>query len=165
MAVTKAVAAGSQAVVCASTGNTSASAAAYSARAQIKCLVLIPQGAVALGKLAQAVAYGAEVVAVEGNFDQALTLVQQLAETEPITIVNSINPDRIEGQKTAAFEICDQLKGAPDYVCIPVGNAGNISAYWKGFQAYQAAGRIEKLPIMCGFQAAGAAPLCSVISA
>ncbi len=159
MAVTKAVAAGSQAVVCASTGNTSASAAAYSARAQIKCLVLIPQGAVALGKLAQAVAYGAEVVAVEGNFDQALTLVQQLAETEPITIVNSINPDRIEGQKTAAFEICDQLKGAPDYVCIPVGNAGNISAYWKGFQAYQAAGRIEKLPIMCGFQAAGAAPL------
>lgn len=159
MAVTQAVARGARAIVCASTGNTSASAAAYAARAQIKCLVLIPQGAIALGKLAQAVAYGAEVIAVEGNFDQALELVRQLAETQPITIVNSINPDRIEGQKTAAFEICDQLGEAPDYLVIPVGNAGNITAYWKGFREYHQAGMIDKLPRMCGFQAAGAAPI------
>lgn len=159
MAVTQAVARGARAIVCASTGNTSASAAAYAARAQIKCLVLIPQGAIALGKLAQAVAYGAEVIAVEGNFDQALELVRQLAETQPITIVNSINPDRIEGQKTAAFGICDQLGEAPDYLVIPVGNAGNITAYWKGFREYHQAGMIDKLPRMCGFQAAGAAPI------
>lgn len=159
MAVTKAVAAGSRAIICASTGNTSASAAAYAARAQIDCLVLIPQNAVALGKLAQAITYGARVIAVEGNFDDALELVRQLAEVEPVTIVNSINPDRIEGQKTAAFEICDQLDRAPDYISIPVGNAGNISAYWQGFKAYHQAGKIDKLPVMCGFQAAGAAPI------
>jgi len=159
MAVTQAVARGARAIVCASTGNTSASAAAYAARARIKCLVLIPHGAIALGKLAQAVAYGAEVIAVEGNFDQALQLVRQLAETHPITIVNSINPDRIEGQKTAAFEICDQLGDAPDYLVIPVGNAGNITAYWKGFNEYYQAGIAGKLPRMCGFQAAGAAPI------
>ena len=159
MAVTQAVARGAKAIVCASTGNTSASAAAYAARAQIKCLVLIPKDAVALGKLAQAVAYGAEVIALEGNFDRALQLVRQLAASHPITIVNSINPDRIEGQKTAAFEICDQLGEAPDYLVIPVGNAGNITAYWKGFREYYAAGLSNKLPKLCGFQAAGAAPL------
>ncbi|HKM16597.1 MAG: threonine synthase [Firmicutes bacterium] len=159
VAVTKAAARGAKAVVCASTGNTSASAAAYAARAQIKCLVLIPKDAIALGKLAQAVVYGAEVVAVEGNFDQALKLVRELAEHYPITIVNSINPDRIEGQKTAAFEICDQLGDAPDYLVIPVGNAGNITAYWKGFREYYEAGLSKKLPKMCGFQAAGAAPI------
>ncbi|MDI9412028.1 MAG: threonine synthase [Bacillota bacterium] len=159
MAVTKAVELGSKAVVCASTGNTSASAAAYAAKAQIKCLVLIPENAIALGKLAQAMAYGAEILAVQGNFDHALELVKEIAEKYPITLVNSINPYRIEGQKTAAFEVCEQLGTAPDYLAIPVGNAGNITAYWKGFNEYLKAGKINKLPIMCGFQAAGSAPI------
>lgn len=159
MAVTKAVEAGSQAIVCASTGNTSAAAAAYAAKAKIKCLVLIPQNAIALGKLAQAITYGAQVLAVEGNFDDALNLVREIAKTKPITLVNSINPYRIQGQKTAAFELCEQLGEAPDYLAIPVGNAGNITAYWMGFQEYQAAGLSNKLPIMCGFQAAGSAPI------
>jgi len=159
MAVTKAVESGSKAVVCASTGNTSASAAAYAAKAQIKCLVLIPENAIALGKLAQAMAYGAEILAVQGNFDHALELVKEIAEKYPITLVNSINPYRIEGQKTAAFEVCEQLGTAPDYLAIPVGNAGNITAYWKGFNEYLKAGKIDKLPIMCGFQAAGSAPI------
>jgi len=159
MAVSKAVEQGSQAVVCASTGNTSASAAAYAAKAKIKCLVLIPENAIALGKLAQAITYGAEVLAVKGNFDHALELVKEIAESCPITLVNSINPYRIEGQKTAAFEICEQLGSPPDYLCIPVGNAGNITAYWKGFNEYFRKKLIDKLPIMCGFQAAGAAPI------
>jgi len=159
MAVTKAVESGSKAVVCASTGNTSASAAAYAAKAQIKCLVLIPENAIALGKLAQAMAYGAEILAVQGNFDHALELVKEIAEKYPITLVNSINPYRIEGQKTAAFEVCEQLGTAPDYLAIPVGNAGNITAYWKGFNEYLKAGKIDKLPIICGFQAAGSAPI------
>jgi len=159
MAVSKAVEQGSQAVVCASTGNTSASAAAYAAKAKIKCLVLIPENAIALGKLAQAITYGAEVLAVKGNFDHALELVKEIAESCPITLVNSINPYRIEGQKTAAFEICEQLGSPPDYLCIPVGNAGNITAYWKGFNEYFQKKLIDKLPIMCGFQAAGAAPI------
>lgn len=159
MAVSKAVEDGAQAIICASTGNTSASAAAYAARAKIKCLVLIPQNAIALGKLAQAITYGAHVIAVEGNFDDALNLVRKLSETHPITLVNSINPYRIEGQKTAAFEVCEQLGQAPDYLAIPVGNAGNITAYWKGFQEYHAKGLSDRLPVMCGFQAAGAAPI------
>ena len=159
MAVSKAIEQGSQAVVCASTGNTSASAAAYAAKAKIKCLVLIPENAIALGKLAQAITYGAEVLAVKGNFDHALELVKEIAESCPITLVNSINPYRIEGQKTAAFEICEQLGSPPDYLCIPVGNAGNITAYWKGFNEYFQKKLIDKLPIMCGFQAAGAAPI------
>ncbi len=159
MAVTQAVADGSEAIICASTGNTSAAAAAYAARAKLKCIVLIPKDAIAIGKLAQAITYGAEVIAIEGNFDQALTLVRQLAETKPVTIVNSINPARIEGQKTAAFEICDQLGSAPDYLAIPVGNGGNITAYWRGFQGYYQQGLSDKLPIICGFQAAGAAPV------
>lgn len=159
MAVTKAVEAGSQAIVCASTGNTSAAAAAYAARAKIKCLVLIPENAIALGKLAQAITYGAQVLAIQGNFDDALELVRKIAETEPITLVNSVNPFRIEGQKTAAFEICEQLGTAPDYLAIPVGNAGNITAYWKGFKEYYERDLSDKLPVMCGFQAAGAAPI------
>ncbi len=159
MAVTKAVEAGSEAIVCASTGNTSASAAAYAARARIKCLVLIPQNAIALGKLAQAIAYGAQILAVEGNFDDALTLVRAISEKHRITLVNSINPYRIEGQKTAAFEICEQLGANPDYLAIPVGNAGNITAYWKGFNEYKEKGITNALPTMLGFQAAGAAPI------
>lgn len=159
LAVSKAVEQGSKAVVCASTGNTSASAAAYAAKAKIKCLVLIPENAIALGKLAQAIAYGAEVLAIKGNFDDALELVKQIAKSCPITLVNSINPYRIEGQKTAAFEICEQLGSPPDYLSIPVGNAGNITAYWKGFNEYFQKRLIDKLPIMCGFQAAGAAPI------
>jgi threonine synthase len=159
MAVTKAVEAGSKCVVCASTGNTSASAAAYAARAGIGCIVLIPAGKIALGKLAQASAYGARVIALDGNFDQALDMVKRLSEEYPVTLVNSINPDRIEGQKTAAFELCDQLDGPPDYLAIPVGNAGNITAYWKGFKEYMQSGVINNLPTMLGFQAAGAAPI------
>ncbi len=159
MAVTKAVEEGSQAVVCASTGNTSASAAAYAAKARIKCLVLIPENAIALGKLAQAITYGAQVLAIQGNFDDALNLVRQIAEELPITLVNSINPFRIEGQKTGAFEICEQLGESPDYLFIPVGNAGNITAYWKGFNEYYERNLISKLPRMCGFQAAGSAPI------
>jgi threonine synthase len=159
VAVSKAVESGSQAVMCASTGNTSASAAAYAARAGIKCVVLVPAGYVALGKLAQALIYGAEVIAIDGNFDAALKLVRQITESYPLTLVNSLNPYRIEGQKTAAFEVCDQLGSAPDYLALPVGNAGNITAYWKGFQEYREAGRIDSLPHMLGFQAAGAAPI------
>ncbi|OJF16463.1 MAG: threonine synthase, partial [Bacillaceae bacterium G1] len=160
MAVSKAAEEGSKAVMCASTGNTSASAAAYAARAGIKAIVLIPEGAIALGKLSQALMHGAEVIAVRGNFDDALRLVRELTSRHPITLVNSLNPYRIEGQKTAAFEICDQLGGeAPDFLAIPVGNAGNITAYWKGFKEYEQAKRAKGRPRMLGFQAAGAAPI------
>lgn len=160
VAVSKAKEEGCQAVMCASTGNTSASAAAYAARAKIRCIVLIPRGAIAMGKLAQALVHGAEVIAIEGNFDDALSLVREITERFPIRLVNSINPHRIEGQKTAAFEICDQLDGAsPDYQIIPVGNAGNITAYWKGYKEYKEKGQIETLPKMLGFQAEGAAPI------
>ena len=159
MAISKAVEDGAKAVVCASTGNTSASAAAYAARAGLTCAVLIPEGYIALGKLAQALIHGARVLQVRGNFDQALDIVRELGETAPVTVVNSINPYRIEGQKTAAFEIVDVLGDAPDVHCIPVGNAGNITAYWKGYREYQDAGRSTQLPAMLGFQAAGAAPI------
>jgi len=159
VAVSKAVEDGSRAVICASTGNTSASAAAYAARASIACAVLIPEGAIAMGKLAQAIAYGAKVIAVKGNFDIALNMVRELSAHNPITLVNSINLYRIEGQKTASFEICDELEEAPDYIAIPVGNAGNITAYWKGFKEYYNMNKAKKLPRMMGFQAAGAAPI------
>jgi threonine synthase len=159
MAVSKAVEAGSQAVMCASTGNTSASAAAYAARAGLRCIVLLPEGAIALGKLAQAVMQGAEVIAIRGNFDDALRFVRILTDEHPITLVNSLNPYRLEGQKTAAFEIIDFLGDAPDYLAIPVGNAGNITAYWQGFREYKARNRSSKLPRLVGFQAAGAAPI------
>jgi len=159
VAVSKAVEEKRRAVICASTGNTSASAAAYAARAGLDCVVLIPQNAIALGKLAQALIHGARVVAVRGNFDQALTLVREVSEKYPLVLVNSINPYRIEGQKTGAFEICDVLGRAPDLHFIPVGNAGNITAYWKGYLEYHAAGRIESLPRMMGWQAEGAAPI------
>jgi threonine synthase len=145
--------------MCASTGNTSASAAAYSARAKLKCIVLIPKGAIALGKLAQALIHGAQVLAVEGNFDDALELVREITSNYPVTLVNSLNPYRIEGQKTAAFEVCDQLQEAPDFLAIPVGNAGNITAYWKGFKEYNKKNKIKSLPKMLGFQAEGAAPI------
>ena len=161
MAISKAKEAGAKAVICASTGNTSAAAAAYAARAQMRALVIIPDGYVALGKLAQALVYGAEVLAIEGNFDDALTIVRDLADNYPVTLVNSINPYRLEGQKTAAFEIVDVLGNAPEWLCIPVGNAGNISAYWMGFCQYHSCGKCERLPRMMGFQAAGAAPLIS----
>jgi len=159
MAITKAVEEGSRAVMCASTGNTSAAAAAYSARAGLQCVVLLPSGEVALGKLSQALIHGAKVVAIDGNFDDALRLVREICEKYPITLVNSVNPYRIEGQKTGAFEIVDDLGRAPDIHAIPVGNAGNITAYWKGYKEYFAAGKIDKLPKMAGFQAAGAAPI------
>jgi len=160
MAVSKAVEEGKSAVICASTGNTSASAAAYAARAGIKCIVLIPKGAIALGKLAQALIHGAQVIAVNGNFDDAFNLVKEITDKYPIQLVNSINPYRIEGQKTGAFEICDQLEGkAPDFHAIPVGNAGNITAYWKGYREYKEKGKIQRLPKMLGFQAEGAAPI------
>lgn len=159
VAVSKAVEDGANAVICASTGNTSASAAAYAAKARLKCIVLIPNGAIAMGKLAQAIAYGAKVIAVNGNFDDALKMVREISSKRPITLVNSINPYRIEGQKTAAFEICDELEEAPDYLAIPVGNAGNITAYWKGFKEYYSLKKSNKLPKMMGFQAAGAAPI------
>ncbi len=159
VALSKALEDGSKAVICASTGNTSASAAAYAARAGIRCVVLIPEGKIALGKLSQALMHGAVVVAVRGNFDAALKIVRELSEAYPITLVNSLNPFRIEGQKTSAFEVCDALGQAPDYLSIPVGNAGNITAYWRGFRDYAAAGKIEALPKMIGFQAAGAAPI------
>lgn len=158
-AITQAVAEGAQAVICASTGNTAASAAAYAARAGLRAIVLVPAGKIALGKLAAAMAYGATVLAVEGNFDEALALVRRAVEVYPIALVNSLNPYRLEGQQTAAFEICDQLGRAPDWLCIPVGNAGNITAYWKGFRAYHQAGRIDGLPRLLGVQAEGAAPL------
>jgi threonine synthase len=159
VAISKAVEEGAKAVVCASTGNTSASAAAYAARAGLTCAVLIPDGYIALGKLAQALIHGARVLQIRGNFDAALEIVRQLGETAPVTIVNSINPYRIEGQKSAAFEIVDALGDAPEYHCIPVGNAGNITAYWKGYRQYQDAGRVTRLPRMLGFQATGAAPI------
>ncbi|MBU0567312.1 threonine synthase [bacterium] len=159
MAISKAVEEGKKAVMCASTGNTSASAAAYSALSGLDCIVLIPEGAIALGKLAQAMMHGAKVIAVSGNFDDALNLVREITDKYPIALVNSINPYRIEGQKTGAFEICDVLSKAPDYHAIPVGNAGNITAYWKGYQEYKEAGKISFLPKMIGFQAAGAAPI------
>ena len=159
MAVTKAVEEGAKAVICASTGNTSASASAYAARAGIKSIVLIPEGAIALGKLAQALIHGALVIPIKGNFDDALEMVIELSDKYPVKLVNSINPYRIEGQKTASFEICDVLKDAPDLHFIPVGNAGNITAYWKGYKEYKAESKISKLPKMCGFQAAGSAPI------
>jgi threonine synthase len=159
MAISMAVEEGAKAVVCASTGNTSASAAAYASRAGLACVVLIPDGHIALGKLAQALMHGARVLQVRGNFDQLLTIVRDLPNHAPITVVNSVNPHRIEGQKSGAFEIVDVLGDAPDVHCIPVGNAGNISAYWKGYIQYKEAGRSTKLPKMCGFQAAGAAPI------
>ena len=160
VAVTKAMAEGAEAVICASTGNTSASAAAYAARAGIRAYVVVPQGKIALGKLSQAVVHGAKVLQIDGNFDRALELVRDVKERHPtrLALVNSINPDRIEGQKTAAFEICDALGRAPDYHFLPVGNAGNITAYWKGYCEYHAAGLIERRPRMMGFEAAGAAP-------
>ena len=159
VAISKAVEAGAKAVICASTGNTSAAAAAYAARADIDCVVLLPAGKIALGKLAQAFMYGAKVVAIDGNFDEALRLVREIGETEPISIVNSINPHRIEGQKTASFEIIEELGDAPQIHILPVGNAGNISAYWKGYCEFAALGRATRLPKMVGFQAAGSAPI------
>jgi threonine synthase len=159
LAISKAVEEGAKAVVCGSTGNTSAAAAAYAARAGLPCAVLIPQGYIALGKLAQSLMHGAKVLQVRTNFDGCLQLVRELGDREPVTVVNSINPYRIDGQMTGAFEIVDALGDAPDVHCIPVGNAGNITAYWKGYRLYQDAGRVTKLPRMLGFQAAGAAPL------
>jgi len=159
MAITRAKERGAQVVVCASTGNTSASAAAYAARAGLKCVVLLPKGKIAQGKLSQALLYGAVTVSIEGNFDEALRIVRELGETGLIEVVNSINPARIEGQKTAAFEICDALGDAPDFHYLPVGNAGNITAYWKGFTEYHTAGNSDTLPRIMGWQAAGAAPL------
>lgn len=159
MAVTKAFNDKSQAVICASTGNTSASMAAYAAKAGMKSFMLIPDGKIAYGKLAQAVAYGAEIVPISGNFDEALDMVKSFCENHPVTMVNSINPFRIEGQKTAAFEICDDLEDAPDYLMIPVGNAGNITAYWKGFKEYHGLGKATQTPAMYGFQAEGSAPM------
>lgn len=159
LAISKAVEEGSKAVICASTGNTSASAAAYAARAGIKAIVVIPEGKIALGKLVQALIHGANVLQISGNFDEALRLVRNLVERYPITLVNSLNPFRLEGQKTAAFEICDRLERSPDFHALPVGNAGNITAYWKGYKEYLSKGRIDSLPRMLGFQATGAAPL------
>jgi threonine synthase len=164
VAVAKALEAGARSLICASTGNTSASAAAYGASAGLETIVVLPAGRIAAGKLVQAQLAGARVVAIEGDFDDALRLVRELARQgselgHPTTLVNSVNPHRIAGQKTAAFEVCDDLGGAPDYLAIPVGNAGNISAYWKGFSDYHAAGLVETRPILLGFQAAGAAPL------
>ncbi|MCP1323540.1 threonine synthase [Bacillus thuringiensis] len=158
MAVAKAKEEGSEAIICASTGNTSASAAAYAARLGMKCIIVIPEGKIAHGKLAQAVAYGAEIISIEGNFDDALKAVRNIAAEEPITLVNSVNPYRIEGQKTAAFEICDQLRNAPDVLAIPVGNAGNITAYWKGFCEYEKEKGYKK-PRIHGFEAEGAAAI------
>lgn len=159
LAISKAVEKGARAVMCASTGNTSASAAAYGARAGLSVYVLIPAGKIALGKLSQAMMHHATVIQIEGNFDQALTLVKELSATMRIELVNSLNPFRIEGQKTAAFEVCDQLGDAPDLHVLPVGNAGNITAYWKGYREYRVANQTTKLPRMMGFQAAGAAPI------
>jgi threonine synthase len=159
VAIAKAVEEGSRSVICASTGNTSASAAAYGARFGLDVVVMVPKGKIALGKMAQAIAYGARIIAVQGNFDQALQIVRSLAEKHPVTLVNSLNPYRIQGQKTAAFEIVDDLGDAPDYFFIPVGNAGNITAYWKGFVEYKKAGKASRTPKMMGFQAEGAAPI------
>ena len=159
VATAKAMENGSKAVMCASTGNTSASAAAYAAYLGLTAIIIVPKGKIALGKLAQAIVYGAKIVTIEGNFDQALQIVRQLTEKHPVTLVNSVNPYRIEGQKTASFEVIDTLGDAPDYLFIPVGNAGNITAYWKGFVEYYKAGRVTKKPQMMGFQAEGAAPI------
>jgi len=159
MAVAKAVESSSQSIICASTGNTSASAAAYGARFGLKTIVIIPKGKIARGKLAQALVYDAQIIGIKGNFDQALQIVRALTQKYPVTLVNSLNPDRIEGQKTSAFEIMDDLGDAPDYLFIPVGNAGNITAYWKGFVEYHHAGKASHTPKMMGFQAAGAAPI------
>ena len=159
MAVSKAKETGSGAIICASTGNTSASAAAYGAKAGMRTFVLIPDGYIALGKLSQAMMYGAEIIAINGNFDQALEAVRAIAEKYPITLVNSVNPYRIEGQKTGAFEICNALGQAPDYHFIPVGNAGNITAYWKGYKEWHTAGKISLLPKMMGFEAEGSAAI------
>jgi threonine synthase len=159
VAISKAKEQGKKAVICASTGNTSASAAAYAARAGLKCIVVIPEGAIALGKLAQALIHNAEVIAIRGNFDDALNIVKELSSNYPIQLVNSINPYRIEGQKTASFEICDYLGGAPHFHSLPVGNAGNITAYWKGYKEYYSDKKIGRLPQMLGFQAKGAAPI------
>jgi threonine synthase len=159
VAISCAVERGAKAVICASTGNTSASAAAYAARAGITCAVILPKGKIARGKLSQALMCGAKVIAIRGNFDEALELVCEIGETSPVVIVNSINPDRIEGQKTASFEIIEALEEAPDFHFLPVGNAGNITAYWKGYQEWRQAGRTRKLPRMMGVQAAGSAPI------
>lgn len=159
MAISKAVEDGANAVICASTGNTSAAASAYSARAGLKSFVLIPEGKIAMGKLAQAIMHGAVVVQIDGNFDEALNIVRQVSEKYPITMVNSLNPYRIEGQKTAAFEICDAMGEAPTFHILPVGNAGNITAYWKGYKEYKAEGKTKTLPRMLGFQAEGSAPI------
>ncbi|GIP01470.1 threonine synthase [Paenibacillus lautus] len=156
MAVAKAMEEGSRTIMCASTGNTSAAAAAYAARGGLNCIVIIPNNNIALGKLAQAMIYGAKVIAIEGNFDRALEIVREITAKHPIALVNSVNPYRIEGQKTAAFEVVDQLGKAPDVLAIPVGNAGNISAYWKGFKEYHASGKSSSLPKMLGFEAEGA---------
>lgn len=159
MAVTKAKESGSGAIICASTGNTSASAAAYGAKAGLKTYVLIPDGYIALGKLSQAMMYGADIIAIQGNFDKALEMVREISDKYPITLVNSVNPYRIEGQKTGAFEICEALGQAPDYHFIPVGNAGNITAYWKGYKEWHKLGKIKELPKMMGFEAEGAAAI------
>jgi len=159
LAMSKAVERGAQAVICASTGNTSASAAAYAARAGLRAFVLIPEGKIALGKLSQAMIHGARVLQIRGNFDDALKIVREVSEKYPIVLVNSLNPDRLEGQKTAAFEVCDQLGGSPSHLFIPVGNAGNITAYWRGFREYYTAGKTDRLPRMVGWQAEGAAPI------
>jgi threonine synthase len=159
VAVSKALEEGSRAVICASTGNTSASAAAYAARAGMKAYVIIPEGKIALGKLSQAMLHGAEVIQIRGNFDQALSIVREITGEYPITLVNSLNPYRIEGQKTAAFEVCDQLGEVPTHHFLPVGNAGNITAYWRGYKEYRDRGKIGSLPKMMGFQAEGAAPI------
>jgi len=159
VAVAKALEAGSKAIMCASTGNTSASAAAFAACCGLTAIIVVPEGKIALGKLAQAIVHGAKIVAIDGNFDQALNIVRALTEKHPVTLVNSLNPNRIEGQKTAAFEIIDLLGEAPDYLFIPVGNAGNITAYWKGFKEYHQIGKAKKRPKMMGFQAEGAAPI------
>ncbi len=159
LAISKAAESGVKAVICASTGNTSASAAAYAVRAGMTCAVLVPQGKIALGKMAQALVHGAKLLQVDGNFDDCLELARKLAVDYPVALVNSVNPDRIEGQKTAAFEVCDVLGRAPDVHCIPVGNAGNISAYWKGYREYAQDSVVDNTPRMFGFQAAGAAPI------
>ena len=159
MAISKAAEAGAKAVICASTGDTSASAAAYATKAGMKPVVLVPEGKIAMGKLAQAIAHGATLLQVKGNFDDCLTLARQLSENYPVSLVNSVNPFRIEGQKTGAFEVVDMLGSAPDIHVMPVGNAGNITAYWKGYQEYRKAGLSKSLPMMWGFQAAGAAPI------
>jgi len=159
VAVSMAAAHGAQAVICASTGNTSASAAAYAARGGLACAVLVPRGKIALGKLAQALIHGARLLQVDGNFDDCLELARKLAANYPVALVNSLNPDRLQGQKTAAFEIVEALGDAPDVHCLPVGNAGNISAYWMGYREYAKAGRASRTPRMFGFQASGAAPI------